>query len=455
MAPTAELDAFLKKHPNIRFLDVMFVDISGILRGKRIPVADAPGFYRQGIQGPVSALTLSVIGHTDDPFGRGNSDGDPDQMLHPVPGTLAPTPWLGPNVGQVLAGFWHVDGSPEPSDPRQVLTGVLDRFKELGITPCVAVELEFFLIDRERAPDGSLQPPIAPLTGRRMPHHHSFGLAELESISDIVNEFSDVAELQGLSPGTLIVEYSGGQFEVNLRHKTDALRAADEGVLLQRLVRNIAMRHGMEATFMAKPYPDGAGSGLHFHVSLLDDKGNNLFATDADIMRNELLRHSVGGIFETAIEAMAFFAPNQNSYRRIAPGQFAPTGKNWAFDHRGATIRIPSGPAPASRLEHRMAGADAEVHLALACVLAGMHHGIVNRIVPPDPITGPVPEETDPDLPLDLPAALRALGAARILPDYLGEDFCRLYAEARRLEHAGLQAIIPPAEYAYYLRADK
>src|SRR5690606_23629456 len=110
---------------------------------------------------------------------------------------------------------------------------------------------------------------------------HSFGLAELESISDIVNEFSDVAELQGLSPGTLIVEYSGGQFEVNLRHKTDALRAADEGVLLQRLVHNIAMRHGMEATFMAKPYPDGAGSGLHFHVSLLDDKGNNLFATDA------------------------------------------------------------------------------------------------------------------------------------------------------------------------------
>jgi glutamine synthetase len=288
-----------------------------------------------------------------------------------------------------------------------------------------------------------------------MPHHHSFGLAELESISDIANDFHRTAEAQALSPGTLIVEYSGGQFEVNLRHKDDAIRAADEGILLQRLVRNVALRHGMEATFMAKPYPDGAGSGLHFHVSLLDAQGNNLFAIGDDVMRNPTLRHAVGGIFATNAEAMAFFAPNQNSYRRLAPGQFAPTGQWWAFDHRGVAIRIPSGPAHARRLEHRMAGADAEVHLALACVLAGIHHGLTNRIEPPAPIVGPVPAEPDPDLPLDLATALRRLNEAQILPGYLGGDFCRLYAEARRLETAGLQAIIPPAEYDYYLRTDK
>jgi len=455
VAPTAELDAFLKKHSETAFIDVMFVDISGILRGKRIPVADAPRLYTDGMQGPVSAITLSVIGHTDDPLGRGNSDGDPDQTFRPVAGTLAPCPWLGRKVAQVLTSFWPGDGTREPSDPRQVLAGVLDRFRPLGLTPVVAVELEFYLLDRERAAGGVPQAPISPLTGRRMPQHHSFGLAELESISDIANDFSTTAELQGLAPGTLIVEYSGGQFEVNLRHKPDAMRAADEGILLQRLVRNVAMHHGLEATFMAKPYAEGAGSGLHFHVSLLDRDGNNIFAAGDDPIRNVALRHAVGGLFATMNEAMAFFAPNQNSYRRLAPGQFAPTGRWWAFDHRGVAIRIPSGDADARRLEHRMAGADAEIHLALACVLAGIHHGLTEKVVSPEPVTGPVPDETDPDLPPDLPSALRLLGEARILPRYLGEDFCRLYAEARRLEHAGLQAQIPPAEYDYYLRPDK
>lgn len=451
MGPTDELAAFLARHPETGFLDVMFCDISGVLRGKRIPIADAPGLYAQGMHGPVSAITLSVIGHTDDPFGRGNSDGDPDQCFRPVAGTLAPAPWLGPNIAQVLCSFWRSDGSPEPTDPRQVLAGVLARFGELGITPVVAVELEFFLIDRERGPDGAPQRPIAPGTGRRMPLHHSFGLSELESISDIATDFSRTAELQGLSPGTMIVEYSGGQFEVNLRHKPDAMRAADEGQLLQRTVRNVALRHGMEATFMAKPYADGAGSGLHFHVSLLDRDGRNLFA-DGDAMQNAPLRLAVGGLFDTMAEAMAFFAPNNNSYRRLAPGQFAPTGKWWALDHRGVAIRIPSGPLDARRLEHRMAGADAQIHLALAAVLAGIHHGLTQRIAPPEPIVGPVPDEGDPDLPTLLDTALARLGSATVLPSYLGAEFCRLYAEARRLETVGLRAIIPPAEYDYYLR---
>lgn len=455
MSPANELDQHLAAHPPTAFLDLMFADISGVLRGKRIPVEDAVRLYTEGLQGPVSALTLSVIGHTDDPFGRGNSDGDPDQIIRPVPGTLAPVPWLGPEVAQVLTSFWGSDGTPEPTDPRQILANVLARFVPLGLTPVVAVELEFYLIDRERRADGGLQPPIAPLTGKRMPHHHSFGLSELESISDIVNNFSRTATLQGLAPGTLIVEYSGGQFEVNLRHKSDAMRAADEGILLQRLVRNVAMRHGMEATFMAKPYADGAGSGLHFHVSLLDRAGKNVFADGKYVMENRSLRHAVGGLFDTMTEAMAFFAPNANSYRRLAPGQFAPTGKHWAFDHRGVAVRIPSGADDARRIEHRVAGADAEVHLALACVLAGIHHGLTMEIAPPEPITGPVPDATDPDFPFDLPASLARLGAARTIPGYFGVDFCKLYAEARRLEHAGLQAIVPPAEYDYYLRTDK
>ncbi|MEX1107862.1 MAG: glutamine synthetase, partial [Dongiaceae bacterium] len=236
-------------------------------------------------------------------------------------------------------------------------------------------------------------------------------------------------------------------------HKPDAMRAADEGQLLQRTVRNVARCHGMEATFMAKPYPNGAGSGLHFHVSLLDRDGGNLFA-QGDAMQNAPLRHAVGGLFDTMAEAMAFFAPNNNSYRRLAPGQFAPTGKWWALDHRGVAIRIPSGPLEARRLEHRMAGADAQVHLALAAVLAGIHHGLTQRIAPPAPIVGPVPNEGDPDLPILLDTALAKLGSAAVLPAYLGAEFCRLYAEARRLETAGLRAIIPPAEYDYYLRTN-
>ena len=179
---------------------------------------------------------------------------------------------------------------------------------------------------------------------------------------------------------TLISEYAPGQMEIVLRHRDDVLKACDEAIMLKRLIKATADKHGLAATFMAKPYAQWTGSGMHIHVSLCDEKGNNLFAAD-DPMQNELLLHSIGGLKAAMAESMLIFAPNANSYRRFRRNSYAPVSASWGINNRTVSLRIPAGAANACHIEHRLR-CRCQSLPRMAAILAGMHYGITEKADP-------------------------------------------------------------------------
>jgi glutamine synthetase len=201
---------------------------------------------------------------------------------------------------------------------------------------------------------------------------------------------------------------------------------------------------------MAKPYVDLAGTGLHIHLSLLDEKGRNVFDNGTP-EGSETLRHAVAGLQTLMPESMALFAPNVNSYRRFQPDMFAPVNRRWGVNNRSTGLRVPVGPGEARRIEHRVSGADANPYFALAAVLAGVHYGLTVKRDPGPPAVGNVSREPDMALPFSIDDALNRLEAAPALTSYLGEETVTLYRETKRIEAQRLRRIITTPEYDWYL----
>lgn len=452
-ATAEELTRFLAAHPDTKAIDAIFVDLSGIVRGKRIPVGQAGKLFESGMAMPGSVFLLDTQGESHDPLGRGFSDGDPDHAVRVIPGSLKPVPWSDRPLGQVMLRFYEHDGQPYGFDPRTVLEGVVRRLSDLGLRPVVAFELEFYLIDRARAPGGAPQPPLSPLTGERDVSTQVYGMNEIDGFADLLTEAHEACAAQGVPTGTLTAEYAPGQFEINLLHIDDPLLAADHCVCFKRAVKGVARNHGLQATFMPKPYLDQAGSGMHLHVSLLDESGRNLF-DGGKAKSSPTLRHALGGVLETLPEAMGILVPNPNGYRRFQPNIFVPIKRSWGYENRSVALRIPSGDGASRRIEHRVAGADANPYLVLATILAGIHHGISGKLDPGAPAEGNAGDAFDPTLPLRPRRALEAMQRASILPDYFGADYVQIYAACKLAELDKFESVISPNEYLWYLQAD-
>jgi glutamine synthetase len=207
----------------------------------------------------------------------------------------------------------------------------------------------------------------------------------------------------------------------------------------------------MIACFMAKPFSDQAGSGMHIHLSLNDAKGNNLFASD-EPAGNHLLQHAIGGMASTINDSMAIFAPNANSYRRFRRNTYAPVAPTWGVNNRTVSFRIPAGPAKSRHVEHRISGADANPYLAAAAVLAGMHHGITNRIDPGPATTGNGYETKAEGLMLNWFDALDAFEDSKFIANYFGPDFVRIFSAVKRAECERFFAEVTDFDYRWHLR---
>ncbi|MEM8815916.1 MAG: glutamine synthetase family protein [Pseudomonadota bacterium] len=452
-AAAGDLERFLESHPEIESIDAVFPDMCGIIRGKRLSVAHARQLFREGLQIPGSMLLLAVNGSCMDPLGRGVSDGDPDVLIRPLADSLIALPWAQPPRGQVTVSFLDATGTESSLEPRNLLAKVAARFNELGLQPVVACELEFCLIDRERDGNGAPRRAVSPVAGCRHESAQLMGLAQLDDFGEYADNVVTACRELGLPVTALNAEYGGDQFEINLRHVDSALQAADHAVLLKELVQRAAVHHDLRATFMAKPYTAAAGSGMHWHVSLLDADGNNAF-DDGGARGSDTLRHAVAGVLETMPEAMGFYAPNINSYRRFKPGLFVPMSRSWGYNNRSVALRVPGGKSRDRRLEFRVPGADANPYLALAALLSGMHHGIDEKLAPVAASEGNACEERDDGLPLRLFDALQALDKAAILPAYLGADYCAVYAATKRLELDAFLEELSAREFDWYLRSD-
>ena len=453
VADRAEAVAFLEANPDIAFVEVIFTNMSGVPRGKRLRRHELLPVYDQGRFLPVSILVSDITGEDCFDTGLVWEEGDSDRVARPVPGTLVRAPWLGGDVAQVLTSLHEPAGGVIDLDPRAVLAGVVARFAADGLTPVVACEIEYYLVDAE-ARDERGAPCIASIGGSRPTTHGTYGLTELADADAFLRDLWSAADVQGVPVEGAISEYAPGQMELTLRHGNDALRAADEAVMYKRLVKGVARRHGWDATFMAKPFAEHAGSGMHLHVSVEDAEGKNIFASESP-EGTEALRHAIGGMAATLGDAFAIFAPNANSYRRFKANSFAPVAPTWGVDNRTVSLRVPKG-APATRhIEHRVAGADANPYLALAALLAGVHHGIINRIDPGPPVVGDgyaKAAESGVKLPSNWFAAVDAFAASPIIADYLGARFQTMFASVKHTEQDRFFGQVPPIDYQWYLR---
>ena len=349
-----ELARFLKANPDITQVDAFLADMNGVPRGKRFPVHEAKKIWDSGVQLPFCLYFLDVTGEDLDPGGRSEARGDPDGDAWPVAGTLARVPWASEPTAQVLLTMPEQKNQPCLVDPRQVLARLLARFAKRGLKPVVAVELEFYLMDRKRGPLGEPLPPISPATGEPDAARQLYSIGGLDIYADFVRDVAAAATQQHVPASTAIAENSPGQFEINLYHDADAVRACDHAVLLRRIIKSVAPKHGFSASFMAKPYLDRAGSGMHVHCSLVDAKGRNAF-DDGGEKGTALLRHAIGGLAATTAEAMALLAPNLNSYRRYRSGSLVPMGATWGYNNRSVAFRVPDGIAQGAphRAPHR------------------------------------------------------------------------------------------------------
>ncbi len=445
-----ELDAFLARHPSTRFLDAVLFDLCGTAIGKRYPIRDAAKVWSSGVAFCAGITTLDALGTCWDVNGIGFSDGDPDATSFPVPGTLVPVPWM-PDVAQVLiapappegeAGWWF--------DPRHVLSTVVARFAELGLTPVTACELEFYLVDPARDAQGMVHPARPARAGRAPEAPRVLAFDKLDEFAPLLAEIDAACIAQGVPAGAATAEYGGAQFEVNLDHVTDPVQACDHALLLRRIVKGVAQKHGLDATFLSKPFTDQSGSGLHIHMSLADAEGRNVFderTPDGD----RLLGHAIAGLQATSAEAMAIFAPNLNAYRRFGPNLFVPVNTSWGVNNRSVAFRVPMGGGKARRIEHRFAGAEANPYLVMAAMLAGVHHGLVQQLTPTPPSDGNAGETVDPDMPMRLWTALDRLEGSQILADYLGPRYPAAYAAIKRSELDAFLAEVLPREYDWYL----
>ena len=264
---------------------------------------------------PGSSFLLAVTGESNDPEGMGFSDGDPDEVGMPIPGTLQPSPWAQVPTAQVMMTFQSLEGESYYFEPRNVLRRVLNRFSELGLTPVVAFELEFYLVVIDPDSPGTIQYPRSPLTGQSTDTTQVYSMDDVEDFGIYLDEVTSACRLQGITTGAISGEYSPGQFEINLQHSNDPVTAADHSVMFRRAVKGIARKQGYQATFMAKPYEENSGSGLHLHISMLDKNGNNVFdgggKYGTPTCASDTLLHSIGGLKSLMGDSMGIFAPQR------------------------------------------------------------------------------------------------------------------------------------------------
>jgi len=326
----------------------------------------------------------------------------------------------------------------------------LDQFAALDLHPVVGFEMEFYLADPQGGNDGQPDAPASPLTGAKPIRDGALAIDEVNDHDSLINEIYAACKLQMIEADTTISEAGLGQFEINLVHSHDAMKAADDAAFFKQIAKGVARKYGLAASFMAKPYADRPGNGMHLHVSLLDGKGKNVFDDGSDA-GSLVLGHALAGALAGLDDSMLIFAPHQNSYRRFAIESHAPMAVCWGYENRTAALRVPLGPPSQRRIEHRVSGADANPYLVLAAILGAILTGLEDQKPPPPPITS---SSYMLDLPLiktrwdvAIDRFVDSPFIARMLPAIL----CDMFIDCKRQELQRFSGVVSPFEYHSYL----
>lgn len=434
---------------NLKTIRIAACDVNGQMRGKRMPASLAEKLSDGAARMPISTLNVDIWGRDIENSPLVFETGDADGVMKPSGRGAVPMPWLDNASALVPMVMEWEDGSPFLGDPRQVLSHVLDRYRSRGWQVMAATEMEFNLVDDSGE---TLRHPANPLTGRVLDQQSVLSVAELDAFDAFFTDLYDGAEAMGIPAQSAISEAGLAQFEINLNHQ-EALRAADDAWLFKALVKGLARKHGLAATFMAKPYAEEAGNGMHVHFSVVDTDGNNVFDDGSDA-GSDLLRHAVAGCLAAMPASTLIFAPHGNSYERLVPGAHAPTGAAWAYENRTAAIRIPGGSPKARRIEHRTAGGDINPYLMLAVVLGAAYLGIEDAMEPPAASEGNIYDIPDlPQLAPDWESAIDQFEASPLIARILPPTMIRNLVMTKRQEQAGFADMPKDSHWLSWLEA--
>ncbi|WP_338564305.1 glutamine synthetase family protein [Erwinia sp. E_sp_B04_7] len=445
-----EVHAYLERHPETQYVDILLNDLNGVFRGKRIPFGSLLKLQK-GCYFPASVYAMDILGNTVEEAGLGQALGEPDNICYPIEGTLIPSAADPQHLAQVLLTMRNQDGTPFDVEPRNVLNHLWQQLRNRGLFPVVAVELEFYLVDKKRDAEGYIQPPCAPGSDERNMQSQVYSVDNLDRFSEVLSEIDRLAKLQGIPADGALAEASPGQFEINLHHTRNVLSACDHAIQLKRLVRQVAENHGMTATFMAKPYEEYAGSGMHVHISMLDAADHNAFACD-DGSDSPLLKRTLAGMINLMPASMALLAPNVNAYRRFLPDAFVPLQASWGHNNRTVALRIPCGDIDNHRIEYRVAGADANPYLVMSAILAGMLHGMDNQLPLPPAVKGNGHEAEGNPLPIRQSDALYEFEQSYALQKLLGERFGFVWHSCKHHELMHFERLITATEIDWMLK---
>jgi len=441
------LTQFLSDNPDIEFFEMMLVDINGQLRGKWLPRENIEKLFKGDLKMPMSSLGFDIWGR--DVGAWVLDDGDADGYCYGDISSLSAVPWLERATGQALFSMKDYSGNDSGYDPRLLLSALQKRLAKFNLIPVVATEMEFHLFQKSNDSKGRPKHSQVKITGESVGGNtHSIEL--MRENSELMYGIIDACKTQNLPIDTLVKEAAPSQYEINLLHQADALLAADQSILLKRAIKGVAENLDLRASFMAKPFGDLDGNGMHIHCSLIDQKGDNAFNNGSD-QGNQLLQQAVAGCLASMPDCMLLFAPHLNSYRRFQSGSHAPTSPNWGYENRTVSLRIPKDEHHAMRLEHRVSGADCNPHLAIAALVAGMLYGIENKLKAPTPIEGDAYAQCEASLPRTWSDALKAFENSDFIKSYFGEAFQRVYAEAKKQEMDEFDRHVTQMEYGAYL----
>ena len=420
-ATTKDVLEIARKH-NVRFLRLQFTDILGVNKNVEIPASQ----FEKGLAGDIMFDGSSIEG-----FVRIEES---DMLLAPDLSTFRIFPWGDPDsrVGRLICDINMPDGTPFAGDPRGALKRVIGDAAELGFTMNAGMEAEFFMF--KRGPNGESSTATHDVGSY-------FDLAPVDLGEDARRAIVDDLELMGFEVETAHHEVAHGQHEIDFRY-ADALTTADNIATFRFVVKVVAQRFGLSASFMPKPIFGQNGSGMHTHQSLFRGKTNAFWDPKAQWELSETALHYIGGLLRHARGCCAITNPLVNSYKRLVPGYEAPVNVAWSMRNRSPMLRIPERRGHGTRVEHRVPDPAANPYLALAVMLAAGLDGVRTNADYREPVNENIWEMSHrekrrlriDDLPHDLNEACNELEKNDVITNALGDHIAQHFLAAKRQE---------------------
>lgn len=429
----------LAEREKVKFLRLQFTDILGTIKNVEIPDRQ----FEEALDGEIVFDGSSIEG-----FVRLEES---DMYLRPDPETFAVFPWPNPGgekVARIICDISRPDGEPFEGCPRSILKRVIGLAAERGFTMDAGPEAEFFLFQRRNG----VPTTVTHDTGSY------FDLTPVDRGEDVRREIVLALEAMGFHVEAAHHEVAAGQHEIDFRWD-DVLRTADNISTFRFVVKNVAVRHDLHATFMPKPVFGINGSGLHMHQALRSNGRNSFFDPEGPWQLSTTCLYYIGGLLRHAKGFCAITNPLVNSYKRLVPGYEAPTSVAWSERNLSPLVRVPAARGDATRVELRMPDPSCNPYLALAVMLRSGLDGIERQIDPGPPVNKNIYKMSHrerrhlriDELPGNLKEALDELEKDDLMRETLGEHIFSNFVEAKREEWFDYIRHVSPWEVDRYL----